>query len=409
MERHKRNPEDFTQERKLTFAHTVLVILRKSMRSLQCLLNETLSTHPSAAAFTNARKKLKHTAFIELNQRAVVETIYADTTHRTAYGFRLLAVDGSKVILPNTHETRTAFGTTPIENRQGYEGDFVCGMAPVLYDVENKVALDAHLAPSACSELSLMEHHLSHVGEGDLVIFDRGYCAYQTMDSVAHHKADFLIRCHARSFKIVDAMFRGEGDNDVTVTLPVPVPTNVKRRRIPHAHTCTVRFVRVTLTTGEIEVCATSLLDTERFPLRIFRDLYYRRWGIETFFSILKSRLDLEHFSGLSVESILQDFHAAVFLTGVESILTADTTRHLKKKRTKHPQQVNNAVAFHAIKHRAFELFMGTMSIEDVTKELEALFRTTPTLVRKEKCPPRTKPSSLRVLNYRKRVRKVVF
>lgn len=408
MERHKRQPEDFTRTRKLPFSTVVRVILQKSTRSLQCVLNETITSLPSAAAFSKARLKLKHTAFIELNERTVVQETYRDT-YTTVCGLRLLAVDGSKIILPDTKETRATFGTTRIANQRDYDGTYVCALALVLYDVENKIALDARLNPSMVSELTSMEQHLPSVRKDDLIIFDRGYCAYQTMDSVLHHKAHFLIRCHGRSFKIVDAMLKGDGPNDVTVTLTAPVCTKPRYRKPPHQYTRTVRFIRVILQTGEIEVLATSLLDTKAYPHSIFSDLYYRRWGIETFFSILKSRLNLEHFSGVSVEAIRQDFHAAVFLTGLESILTSDTTTALMKKHTRHRQKVNNAVAFHAIKHRAFDLFMSTLPTEVVLNELTELFLKTPTLYRENKNPPRKATTDRRALNFWKRIRRTVF
>ena len=49
-----------------------------------------------------------------------------------------------------------------------------------------------------------------------------------------------------------------------------------------------VRFLRIPLENGEIEILATSLLDKRRFAYKEFKQLYYRRWGIETFFQILK-------------------------------------------------------------------------------------------------------------------------
>lgn len=116
-------------------------MLRKSVRGLQCLLNETLGTLPSAAAFTNARKKLRYTAFIELNQRAVIDTMYHDA-YQTLHGLRILAIDGSKIILPDTTQTRATFGVTRVKNPQ-YEGVYTCALASVLYDVLNGVALDA--------------------------------------------------------------------------------------------------------------------------------------------------------------------------------------------------------------------------------------------------------------------------
>ena len=407
MEQHKRAIQDFTRKRKLTFENTILVILRKSVRSLQCLLNETIGTLPSAAAFTNARKKLKHTAFIELNQRAVIDTMYHDA-YKTLHGLRILAVDGSKIILPDTAQTRAIFGVTRVKNPQ-YEGTYTCALASVLYDVLNGVALDAQLVPSSIAEGTLAWSHMHAVQKNDLITFDRGYCAYQTIDMVAHHKADFLIRCHARSFKIVDTMLTGTGHDDVTMTIHAPTYMKQGHRRAPHKAHHTVRFVRVLLPTGEYEILATSLINTKRYPLEIFSTLYFRRWGIETLYAKLKNRLSLEHFSGLSPESILQDFHATIFLTGLESLLTEDADTLLNKKKTQHPQQVNTAIAFHAIKHRAFDLFMSDIPIDAVVTELSELFLKTPTLVRKEKNPPRVIRSARRVLNFWKRVRRSVF
>jgi hypothetical protein len=103
------------------------MMLRKSVKSLQIVLNESLpmlgKQIVSGAAFTKARQKLKHTAFIELNQQAVVVTTYANE-HKRHMGLRILAVDGSKVILPNTTEIQEVFGTTAIKNSH-MEGSYV--------------------------------------------------------------------------------------------------------------------------------------------------------------------------------------------------------------------------------------------------------------------------------------------
>jgi len=44
-----------------------------------------------------------------------------------------------------------------------------------------------------------------------------------------------------------------------------------------------VRFVRVKLNTGENEVLVTSLYNEARYTTVDFAELYYLRWGIETF------------------------------------------------------------------------------------------------------------------------------
>jgi IS4 transposase len=114
--------------------------------------------------------------------------------------------------------------------------------------------------------------------------------------------------------------------------------------------TITVRFVRVMLSTGEIEVLVTSLLDSDKYTAQMLKELYHLRWGIETLFGVLKERLRLDNFTGKTVISIKQDFFATLFLVGLESILTQTAELHLfnKSSLNKLRQTVNNMVSFNA-------------------------------------------------------------
>ena len=106
--RHRSKPQAFSRLRKLTFPVMILLILQKSLKSLQLRLNEFFSKLPglqrvvSASAFTQARRALSPTAFVELNQKAIVEVVYATPHYRRWGDFRLLAIDGSKIRLPDT-------------------------------------------------------------------------------------------------------------------------------------------------------------------------------------------------------------------------------------------------------------------------------------------------------------------
>lgn len=63
----------------------------------------------TASAFTQARQKLKYAAFVELNNKIV--SMYYDTkTCKKLHGYRILGVDASIIILPNTLEMKTEFG-----------------------------------------------------------------------------------------------------------------------------------------------------------------------------------------------------------------------------------------------------------------------------------------------------------
>ena len=85
----------------------------------------------------------------------------------------------------------------------------------------------------------------------------------------------------------------------------------------------------VRLSSGELEVLATSLLDEPRYPSACFAQAYGYRWGEETFYGLLKGRLDLENFSGRSVESVQQDVHAMILLSNLESVVTRSAQARL--------------------------------------------------------------------------------
>lgn len=391
-----------------------VLMLRKGDKSLQLSMNSFLpklgkqQSTVDKSAYSRARRKLKHTAFIELNQVAVVTTMYEDGDYKTWKGMRTLAIDGSKIILPKNDETVEEFGTIAYDNKRG-AGEHCYGLASVLYDVLNRVAVDAQLAPCLTYEVDLAAKHLTHAQAGDLVIYDRGYCSYQMLAIASQAEGNFLIRCPDKNFQVAADMLGSKGPDDVTIELTAPQRFRRDSRNQELPKTVTVRFVRVTLKNGEYEVLVTSLLDQELYTVADFKELYWLRWGIETFYGTLKTRLDIENFSGYSPEAIRQDFFATIYLTGVETIMTEDAEEHLTKQRGDHPKKVNKAVSFNLIKEHAFELFYSKAPDEERLEQLTKLFTSSPTLIRKDRNPPRSTASSQQRLGFWKRTRKTVF
>jgi hypothetical protein len=392
------------------------MMLQKGLKSLQLSLNELIprlsldSLTVTNMAYSKARQKFKHTAFIELNRTAVVDVMYGDGDYQTLQGLRILAVDGSKVQLPDTPEIRDTFGILPYANPvHGIAGEHPFALASVLYDVLNRVALDAQLEPCRSYEVDLAASHLPHLQDDDLTIYDRGYCSFRMVALAMAAHGDFLIRCASGRFPQATVMLKGDGPDDITVELTAPAGFGADPNNQGLPAVTTVRLVRVVLDTGEIEVLVTSLLDQSRYPLAIFKEMYYLRWGVETFYGVVKTRLLLENFSGYSVEAIRQDFFSTIFLTGVESIFTGDAQAQLSREAAGHPKKVNKAVSFNAIKNRAFELFMSDQPDVEVLAALDELFLTNPTLVRGGRKPPRVRRGDSKVLGFWKRKRKGVY
>jgi hypothetical protein len=385
---------------------------------MQLVLNEfigKLGVHfgtATGSAFTQARAKLLHTAFIELNEKAIVRVCYADGFYRSYRGFRLLAVDGSKVILPNEDEIIKHFGSIKIANQlETTQGQYPVAIASVLYDVLNNIAIDSILAPAKAYEVDLaIEHLSSYTACRDLLTFDRNYPSYVFLAFLTQMGIDFVGRCSRSSFKQARIMFE-EPIESWTVTLS---PDRSKRKEVQSLELpseINVRFVRVILDTGEVEVLVTSLLDESLYPNEDFKELYNLRWGVETFYGTIKGRLNLENFTGKSVEAVRQDFYSTIFISGLESMLTEDAQQELDEKTpgNKHPQKVNKNVSFNAIKNHAVELFYKEQDTAVILEKLTQLFKVNPVSVRNQRKVPRKKSKPRALLNYHKRIKKICF
>ena len=422
--RHRMRSEDFTRQRQLSFPVVMLFILQKTVKSIQRHLHEFLDEvagggvfEPvTAGAWTHARAKLKHTAFIELNEATVLPMVYAPERQpavRRWRGHRLLGVDSSLIRLPNSEELREAFGIVQVSNHLGQTGtEYPEGRFLVLYDLLNRIGLDGRLESSRKGEVDLAIEQLAHAQRGDVLINDRGFTGFAYLAWHQHLGLDYIARCSSGSFAAAQELFRmNRAGRSKVVRVWAPAAQTEALRRLGLPLELTVRFVSVRLSTGELEVLVTSLLDEARYPTEEFLEVYHWRWKQETFYGMIKGRLDLENFSGETVEAVRQDFFATLLLCNLESILSEPAAQALAQQSTdqEHAKQVNRAVAYHALKDHLLDLLYSQLPAEQVIAGLQQLFMGAPVSVRPQRKPPRRKLSLYRSYHFQRRVKKVVF
>lgn len=426
----KMNKEDFTRNRKLPFSKVLLTVVRKSVKSIQNVLNETqkyLSTlldedleTISKSAYSQARDKLNYTAFEELANDAS-DMMYRDYDYKTYKGFRLLAIDGSMVTLPKNDDIKQEFCTTNVVNQyEDKSKTIVQARVSVLYDVLNNITLDSIITNSKIGEITIAkDNHFKKLNKNDLVIMDRGYPSYELFTTIiTQYKADFLIRMKKSWYKDIQFLFDKNSElKDIIITLK---PTTKKltneiiEQNLPLE--VKVRFVQVILEDGEVEVLATSVLDNEVLETKDFKELYFKRWKIETFYEIIKNRLSLENFTGLSALAIKQDFYATIFISNLETIVVQSSSEELTNKtNTKFKQKINKSVSFNTIKNYCFELFYSNKDIEVIFDEMSKLFLTSTVQIRPNRKFKRPSPlegkntKGIKSANFSKRKKKSVF
>lgn len=418
---HRASDKCFTRHRRLTFMNVLLLLLQKTVRSIQLHLNDFFQTlDPNSLSVTpsswcEARLKFRHTAFIELNQRAIIEVVYGGKSNfavRRWNGYRVLAIDSSLIRLPNQKELGEKFGWVECSNQAGHSGHYPQARLSVLTDVLNRIGLQTLFVPWKTEERDLAFEHIQRMDQKDLGVLDRGFASYELFAQFVVHQRGFVCRCPRSSFSAVNQLFEdNQAGCSVIVTLRPSDKTQNSVQQAGLPEEIQVRFVTVRLKTGELEVLATNLLDESLYPTEQFKDLYHCRWGIETFYGVIKGRLDLENFTGYSQEAVLQDLHATIFLSNFESVLIEPAQQQLAQKSEglKHPQQVNHAVSFHTIKSQIIALLLSSEPISEVLPKLRRLFLNNPVSSRPERYVPRRKRSGWRSYQYQRNVRKVVF
>jgi len=98
-----------------------------------------------------------------------------------------------------------------------------------------------------------------------------------------------------------------------------------------------------------------------------------------------------------------------VYLSGLESLLIESAQAQLDAKNTQHPQIVNRAVSFNAIKYQVLDLLFSNEPLDPLMEKLTTLFLSNPCLDRQHRNPPRKKSSARTLLNFQKREKKHCF
>lgn len=395
---HRRSPRDFIRERILPF-HTIIFLLTNFIKgSIQDELDyffkaiqgkDIAERTVTKSAFSKARKKLRHQAFIELD-RNLLSFFYKHFPCRKWHGSRLLTIDGSTVQVPRSREVAEHFGVWHPA------GGGECPMARIshLHDALNGVIVDALIRPKEQGERLLAAEHAKHLTQADLILLDRGYPAFWLFALILSKGAHFCSRIKETHWETVRG-FCLSGKQEQIITLH-PSPASLPKCRefgLP-IDPIQVRIIRIRLDGGETETLVTSLTDVNLHPCKIFKELYHYRWTAEENYKTAKCRVEIENFSGKTVESVCQDFHAKTFAMNLAAVLAhpAQDIITAENESKKHPYKINLTQALSKMKDSIVLLFKRD-NILDLLNNLLNLFIKTIEPVRPDRKYPRNHKS----------------
>ena len=382
IDRHRRSEKDFTRHRSLPFPVVVLFLLNLIKGGLQRELDEFFQVlHDTQlaerlvakSAFCAARRKLKPTAFIELN-RDLVRRWYHDAPVQRWRGLDVRAVDGSTLRLPDTPDVIASFGRM----FPAHSDPATLARISQIHDPLNGLVLDAVIAPYHRDERDLLFDHLAALEAGCLLLLDRGYPAFWVFAALQARKIAWCARVALDTWSVVRDFLAADQDDAVVTLQPhTEAQADCRARDLPTTP-IRVRLIRVMLPTGAVAVLMASLLDRDDYPAEEFAALYHLRWAEEEHFKCFKSRVEVENWSGKSALTIDQDFQAKVFTLNLTTALATAAQQHVDQHHEAdvHPKRVNLTHALCTMKQALVRLLTRSDALELLRAVIEVIART---------------------------------
>jgi len=251
-----------------------------------------------------------------------------------------------------------------------------------------------------------MDEHMSYLQQGDLLLADRGYPSYKLMYSLFKADVDFCFRMKS-SWWLDVRQFVESTEKQTIIDLDLTKKKTEDQLIYGKDKTLKVRLIKIELDNGETEILCTSLLDTRKYLYRDFEALYHLRWQVEEAYKLLKSRLEIEAFSGKTANSIEQDFYAKVFMMTLCATLSYPIDEKVReeyeKEKTgnKYDQQINHTFALSQTRDNLVVLFIK--QIRQLTIDaMDFLIEKTREVVRPNRKNPRSKKAKkLHHINYK--------
>ena len=376
------NEKDFTRKRKLPHDVLVLLIVNMLKRSLSIELQEFFEQSGqedsvcTKSAFTQQRMKLDYNFFSCWNA-VLVNSFYQRYKKKVKRWkqFRVIGVDGSTAYLINKPEVINCFGVQRNKSSSVAMGRIMCA-----HDVLNEITIAAQLLPIEWSEQMIVNSWIPYYEDDMLFIYDRAYPGYASiyLHLAQERPATFVMRCRSNFNNEIKEFVASQQQSQIVKFAP---SEEVIKELHEHGYKITkdtkikVRLVKVLLDTGETEILITNLYNEKKFRARLFKELYFMRWGVETSYATQKNILQLESFSGQKPETILQDFHSGIFVSNLQSVINKQCESKIKSKtkHRKHRYKTNRNVAMGLMKNRIVNLFLE-QSPQKILEELEKLF-----------------------------------
>jgi len=218
-------------------------------------------------------------------------------------GFRLLAMDGTSITMPNWKRLKSYFGTARTKGKgRTVQARMVMLQMPLV-----RLPYRYELAPLSQGETTLAMRLAGHVRRNDLVLIDRGFFSYALFCEIHQRRAYFGIRLK-KGMNIKTIRRLGSRERLVQWAPCAPIMSKWRKQGLTLPSSMTLRVIDYQVPGFRKSAVVTNVLDPAKLSrdewVRMIRDkesarnlqpgLYHRRWEIETTFKEMKIAMKLK-------------------------------------------------------------------------------------------------------------------
>lgn len=357
---------DMIRHRSCSFIDTVLATINMSSgRTNTELFNFFMAKKqhlPSKSAFSQQRQKFNNQLFPHI----LKEFNNAIPFKKTFKGYHLIAIDGSDLNLP-TDKNDTVYRVKQARNNNYYYQMHINAMFDICENRYHSILIQPR------PEMNEHEAFMELVNNGEFhenTIFsaDRGYCSLNSIANLCDKNKLFLIR--AKSPDSNGSFLHGLIEKDTPSDSIVTIAITRHKKRLKNVtcdvvkcirndrrfdliapndkekiYTINLRCTCIELTDGNYEYLISNL-PMDEFSAADLKELYWKRWSIETSFRSLKYALSLSFLHSVKRELIIQEVYAKVILYNFTALIHSYAQESKELLRRNQENKYSSKVSF---------------------------------------------------------------
>lgn len=276
----KLNKKYIKRNSKITFQDVIYGLSLKTISSysfdkVTYKLNKYRENKISSSGFKNKNNYIKNIDIQTLNND-LLNHIYKNSNEK-----RVLAVDGSYLKgLKKLNNNGLKFSS----KKENYTNSIISG----LYDVDKKIIINYNHSISM-DERKCFKEQLKYIKKNDTLLFDRGYYSEDLVITLNNKNIDYIFRMKKNFLKINYLIENNLNEYIYTMN-------NIKYKIVNYKiHD-----------EGEEYFLLTSLVNKN---LEELKDLYKKRWSIETHFKEAKYTTSLREINSRSLDEFLKEIN----------------------------------------------------------------------------------------------------